>query len=307
MILLRAFPQLIVLACLSLTVSSTSVASPQEIVGVTDVTPNVLVFSTSTGNVVASVGPDGALVIGAPPAASTDPIAAELAKRAKSPLRYVVITAADPTASEADAGWGRHGAFVATHENALRRIGGGNMGATQALSSRLMKLGVDRPPIAFSEVLAFDLNGDAIHLIHQKPGYSDADFIVHFHVADLVYLGEVFPGDGYPIIDHSQGGTLSGLVDTLKGLSWVGGSFHVVAARGNVTTGATLKAFRDMVVSVRDRVQGLVNQGRSESEVVAAHPTASFDSQWGHGRVSPDAFVREIYSALKEPQPSKGR
>lgn len=301
--ILRAFCRLIVQTSLFLTVSATCVASPQETVGVTEVTPTVLVFSTSTGNVVASVGPEGALLIGAPPVASTDRINAELANRTKSPVRCVVIMPGDPAVSEADAGWGRRGAFVATHENALRRIGGGNMGAPQTLSSRLMKLGVDRPPIAFSEVLAFDLNGDAIHLIHQEPGYSDADVLVHFHVADLVYLGEVFPGDGYPIIDHSQGGTLSGLLNTLNGLNWVRDSFHVVPARGRVTTGATLKAFRDMIVSVRDRVQDLINQGRTESEVVAAHPTASFDSQWGHGRVSPDAFVHEVYSALKQPQP----
>jgi hypothetical protein len=49
-------------------------------------------------------------------------------------------------------------------------------------------------------------------LVHQKPGYSDADTLVHFHVANLLYLGEVFPGDGYPAIDRSQGGTLDGLL-----------------------------------------------------------------------------------------------
>lgn len=307
MILLLAFLRSIVLTSLLLAVAATSVASPQETVGITEVTANVLVFSTSTGNVVASVGSDGALLIGTPPAASTDRISAELANRTKSPVRYVVILPADPSASEADAGWGRRGAFVAAHENALRRIGGGKMGASPTLSPRLMKLGVDRPPIAFSEVLAFDLNGDAIHVIHQKSGYSDADVVVHFHVANLIYLGELFPGDGYPTIDHTQGGTLSGLIDTLNGLSWVDGSFHVVPAHGNVTTGATLKAFRDMIVSVRDRVQDLINQGRTEPGVVAAHPTAPFDSQWGHGRVSPDAFVREIYTALKQPQPAKSQ
>jgi hypothetical protein len=31
----------------------------------------------------------------------------------------------------------------------------------------------------------------------------------------LVYVGEVFPGDGYPTIDPAQGGTLDGLLKTL--------------------------------------------------------------------------------------------
>src|SRR5437773_6081490 len=44
----------------------------QEAAGFTEVTPNVLVFATRTGNVVALVGPDGALLIGTPSADSTE-------------------------------------------------------------------------------------------------------------------------------------------------------------------------------------------------------------------------------------------
>ena len=245
-----------------------------------------------------TVGPDGVLLIGTPSAESTARISTELASRTKSAVRYVVIAPQDPAHSEGDAGWGRRGAFVAMHEKALQRIGGNVMGALPPLSDLFVKLGVDRPRIAFSEVLAFDLNGESIHIVRQQPGYSDADTIVHFHVARLIYLGEVFPGDGYPAIDPAQGGTLGGLVKTLDG--WTDSAFRVVPARGEVTNGASVKAFRDMIVTVRDRVQHLINEGRTESEVVADHPTADFDARWGHGRVQPDAFVREIYRALKE-------
>ena len=266
-------------------------------VGVTEITPRVLVFSTSTGNVVASVGPDGALLVGTPSAASMQQINKILAARTKSPVRYVVIAPEDLAHSQGDAGWGRIGAFVAMQENGLQRLGGHVMGAPPPLPPELVKLGVDRPRIAFSEVLTFDLNGDAIHIVHQKPGYSDADAIAHFHTAKLVYMGEVFPGDGYPRIDPAQGGTLGGLLKTID--SWTDSTFQVVPARGKVTTGATLKAFQDMIVTVRDRIQTMVKEGRSENEVIAQRPTSEFDAQWGHGRVQPDEFVREIYRALK--------
>ncbi len=253
-------------------------------------------FATSTGNVVASVGPDGALLVGIPCAASTPSISKILASRTKSGVRYVVIAPEDPSHSEGDAGWGRRGAFVAMHENALQRIGGNTMGAPSPLSPRLTKLGVDRPRIAFSEVLAFDLNGESIHVVHQKPGYSNADAIVHFHVAKLIYLGEVFPGDGYPAIDPAQGGTLDGLLNTLDG--WTDSAFQIVPARGIVTSGASVKAFRDMIVTIRDRVKHLLDAGRTENEILAQHPTADFDARWGHGRVQPDQFVHQIYSAV---------
>src|ERR1700731_4053052 len=118
------------------------------------------------------------------------------------------------------------------------RLGGNKMGPPSPLSQRFTQLGVDRPRIAFSEVLAFNINGESIHVVHQKPGYSDADAIVHFHVANLIYLGEVFPGDGYPAIDTAQGGTLDGLVNTLDG--WTSSAFRIVPARGKVTDGASV-------------------------------------------------------------------
>jgi cyclase len=269
----------------------------QEAAAFTEVTPNVLVFATRRGNVVALVGPDGALLIGTPSADSTERISSELAKRTKSPARFVLIAPEDPAHSEGDAGWGRRGAFVAMQEKALERIGGHVMGAPKPLSEEFVKMGVDRPRVSFSEVMSFDLNGEAVHIVKQKPGYSDSDALVHFHIAKLVYWGEAFPGDGYPEIAFAQGGTLDGLLKTFGG--WTDPGFHVVPARGEVTTGAGLKAFCDMIVTVRDRVRHSIDAGRTESQVIGEHPTAEFDAQWGHGRVAPDAFVHEIYSGLK--------
>src|SRR5207253_3244406 len=72
----------------------------QETVNVAEITPEVLVFATTAGNVVASVGPDGALLVGTPPAASTPYISGILASRTKSATRYVVIGPQDAAHSE---------------------------------------------------------------------------------------------------------------------------------------------------------------------------------------------------------------
>src|ERR1700740_308300 len=170
-----------------LVVGFASASNAQETVSFTEVAPNVVVFATRTGNVIALVGPDGALLIGTPSADSTDRISSELAKRTKSPVRYVVMAPQDAAQSEGDAGWGRQGAFVAMQEKALERIGGHVMGPPKPLSEEFVKMGVDRPRISFSEVMSFDLNGDAVHIVKQTPGYSDADALVHFHVANVIY------------------------------------------------------------------------------------------------------------------------
>ena len=271
-------------------------AAAQERVKVTEITPNVLVFATSTGNVVASIGPDGALLVGEPSAASTPQIEEILARRTRNRTRYVVIYPEDPAKSQGDAGWGKRGAFVVMQEKALERLGGHRMGKSVPLPQRLMSLGVDRPRVSFAEVISFDVNGEAIHVVHQKPGYSDADAVTHFHVASVVYMGEVFPGDGYPRIDATQNGTLKGLLDQL---SWTDPKFHIVPARGALTNGPSVKAFADMIITVRDRIKRMMSAGKSESDIVNAHPTQDFDSRWGHGRVTPREFVRELCAAIK--------
>jgi hypothetical protein len=264
---------------------------------VTEVTATVLVFATSGGNVVASVGPDGAFLIGTPSAASTEKISSTLASRTKNALRYVVISPEETADSEGDAGWAKRGAFVAMQEKALERLGGHKMGPPKPLPPRLIELGVDRPRVAFSEVVTFDVNGDAVHVVHQSPGYSNADAIAHFHAANLFYFGEVFPGDGYPNIDPQMGGNLDGFSKTLS--PWTDSERHIVPARGSITNGTELKAFLDMLAAVRASVQAMITSGRSESEVVSAHPTKEFDAKWGHGRVNPDSFVTSVYRALK--------
>lgn len=283
------FPLVFLVSC------ALHIAAAQEHVTVTEITPTVLVFATSTGNVVASVGPDGTLLVGTPSAASTRQIQHDLSQRTKNPKRYVVIFPESAARSQGDAGWGKLGAFVVMQEKALERIGGHKMGKPGPLPERLSALGVDRPRISFSEVLSFDLNGEAIHIVHQKPGYSDADAVAHFHVANVIYMGEAFPGDGYPRIDAAQGGTLAGLIDQL---AWTDPKFHIVPARGAVTDGTSVKAFTDMIVTVRDRVKQMIGAGRTEAQIVAARPTAEFDTRYGHGRVSADEFVREIYAAV---------
>ena len=58
--------RMIVLIPLVLGLTGNSAISAQETVAVTEITAELLVFATTAGNVVASVGQDGALLVGTP-------------------------------------------------------------------------------------------------------------------------------------------------------------------------------------------------------------------------------------------------
>ena len=64
--------------------------------------------------------------------------------------------------------------------------------------------------------------------------------------------------------------------------------------------------YADMIRSVRDKVKQLIAQGKSEKEVVAAHPTSAWDAKTAGGLgaagadlTSADRFVSEVYEELK--------
>ena len=89
----------------------------------------------------------------------------------------------------------------------------------------------------------------------------------------------MFAGEGYPAIDPAQGGALEGLVDTLD--RWTVSALRIEPARGEMTNGGGVRAFRDRIVTVR--VKPLVAAGRNESQLLAKHLRSDFDARWGTG------------------------
>ncbi len=57
--------------------------------------------------------------------------------------------------------------------------------------------------------------------------------------------------------------------------------------------------FLAMILEVRDRVLGMIDEGMTLDEVMAARPTAPYDAQWGRGRdVDGRRFVPIVYYEL---------
>ena len=60
---------------------------------------------------------------------------------------------------------------------------------------------------------------------------------------------------------------------------------------------SALLKYRDMLVTVRDRVKKLKTSGRTLDEVIAAQPTADLDAAWP-AFMRPAAFIRTVYETL---------
>lgn len=259
-------------------------------VRVTALSDHVILLQSPRTNMVASVGAEGAVVVGAMDTLSASAVAESLAARSTSPRRFVIAMAGLASIGQADAGWEKRGALVVMQELAARRM-------RQPAQADLR-----RPRSQFSQVFVIELNDEPIHAVHQEPGYANSDVLVHFEGANVIYLGESFPGDGYPRIDSELGGTVEGLLKTLDPWARPAGPdsrARFVGARGAPASSGDILAFRDMIKAVSEEVHRLKKAGRSVDEVVAAHAAAAYDQRWGHGLVSADSFVRDLYRAVR--------
>jgi hypothetical protein len=295
----RAVPAALVLAC----AAAPACAQQQPAAGglAVQVAPHAYVVTDHGRNLVLITGARESMVAGV-----QEPALVEKARRALDslhapPVRYAVLMTGPGAAGFEDGGWEGRGALAIAHEGLRYRILRARRAETD--SAALRARSTRMPSMGFSEVvqIAMDRDEDA-HLVKQPDGATDADVAVHFERAGLLYLSSLTT-DGYPEIDAEEGGTLAGLIKTVDAFAtnFAGAPQAIepiVPARGTLATLQDLGAFRDMLTAVRDRINPLLDAGKTADQAVAAHPTAQFDARWGHGPVTPERFVRMAYAAL---------
>jgi glyoxylase-like metal-dependent hydrolase (beta-lactamase superfamily II) len=145
------------------------------------------------------------------------------------------------------------------------------------------------------------LNGDVVQVVHVENAHTDGDSIVHFTKANVLHMGDLYFNGSYPFIDVSSGGEVNGIVAAAdQALAMANESTKIIPGHGPLGTKATLKQYRDVVATVRDRVAALIKQGKSLADVQAALPSKEFDATWGTGFMKGEQFVAIVYSSLSK-------
>jgi hypothetical protein len=146
-----------------------------------------------------------------------------------------------------------------------------------------------------------------VQLIHVKNAHSDGDSIVQFRGSDVIALGGLMATREYPRIDVAHGGSINGVIDGLNKVLELAipefrleGGTMMVPASGRIVDSGDVAYYRDMLTIIRDRVQDLIKKEMTLDEVLAARPTADYDTQYGSttGPWTTRAFVEAVYKSL---------
>ena len=81
-------------------------------------------------------------------------------------------------------------------------------------------------------------------------------------------------------------------------LSLSGDATRVIPGHGPLTDKAGLQGYHDMLVTIRDSVQTMIDDGLSLQQVVDAKPTAQWDEELGGAFIKPDQLVVFVYNSL---------
>ena len=297
---MRLIPSCLAVAVLCLPIGA---ASAQQDFSKTEVTATKLgegvhVLFGAGGNIGVSSGKDGVFLIDDQYAPLTARIRAAVAGISDKPIRFVLNTHWHSDHSGGNENLGVAGAIIVAHENVRKRM---------SVEQFLEAFGQKFPPspeaalpvVTYAESVSFHLNGDEIHCFHLPPAHTDGDSVVHFKKANVIHMGDLFFNGLYPFIDADSGGSLEGMIggaDRILGMA--NDSTQIIPGHGPMAKKADLKAFRDMLAGVRDKMKPLVTAGKSLSEVQAAKPTQAFDGAWGKGFLKPEQFVAVAYASL---------
>jgi glyoxylase-like metal-dependent hydrolase (beta-lactamase superfamily II) len=151
--------------------------------------------------------------------------------------------------------------------------------------------------MTFDDRMQMHFNGEQIDLLHAGPAHTAGDAVVVFREHNVVHMGDVYNNAGYPFIDADNGGDLNGMIEFCKTvIRELNEDTIVVPGHGPVVGYENLVGYVEMLATIRDRIAGLIAEGATLEEVIAARPTAEFDEAMGD---SVDMrFINRAYTSL---------
>ena len=144
---------------------------------------------------------------------------------------------------------------------------------------------------------ALSINNTNVVLAYYGPSHTDGDLSAYFVEPDVLHCGDTWWNGHYPFIDYSTGGNIKGMIKAAEwNLAKASEKTIVIPGHGKIGGKPELTEYRDMLVTIHDKVAALKKEGKTLEEAIAAKVTAPYDSKWATSFLTGDVFTKLVYA-----------
>ena len=262
------------------------------------ISENFYTIDGQGGTIGLLVGPDGIFMVDDQFAPLTDRIVAAIKQISNMPIKFVVNTHVHGDHTGGNENLGRMGVTIVARNELRNRLMHPSPAANGTPGVPTKREGL--PSLTFEEPIQFRMNGETAVLIPILRAHTDGDTMVRFVSNDIIMTGDFYRSVQYPNIDRVNGGSLNGMINGLgQILARSGPNTKIIPGHGPTVDRSAVMMHRDMLIAVRDHVSKLLDQGKSQDEVLAAQPTADYDAKVPNSKETTQRFVTQVYAELK--------
>jgi len=252
------------------------------------------------GNITIAVGSDGIIMVDTQFAPLSDKIKAAIKAISPLPVKYTILTHFHGDHTGGVANFQKDGVVALAHDNIrLRLLGGTTNGTT---GNKTQPLSGDAIPkeTFFGGTKTIEVGGRKAIITHIYNAHTDGDSSVYFPDANVIATGDIMNSNHrYQQVDFANGGDIRGMVRATEFWMKQGNAqTKVQTGHGPLADMKVVADYNAMVKAARDRVAKLVNEGKTEAEVVALDPLKDLNATWAADANQATNYLKQVYNSF---------
>jgi glyoxylase-like metal-dependent hydrolase (beta-lactamase superfamily II) len=266
---------------------------------VTKVAGTVYMLQGEGGNIGASVGEDGIVVVDDQYAPLAERIQAALKGITDKPVRFIINTHYHEDHVGGNEFFQRQAPIIA-HDNVRKRLqqGGqaGNLGSVAFDQQPQPKAAL--PILTFDHDVTIHLNGEDIRALHVPNGHTDGDSVIFFPKSNVVHMGDDFVRYGFPFVDLGGGGSVKGMIAALEEIMpQLPADVKLIPGHGDIANLDDVRSYVTMLKETWAAVEQGYRQGKSLDQLKQEKVLEPW-KKWSGDFISSDVFIETIYNEL---------